>query len=206
MKDSKRSKSRHLETSAPSGRLSQSPYGVPPLLPTAPDGLARAGEHGVAGEPGTSPAYPDAIGDTTEVTSTSTSGMAPPHTGGAKLVSPGDRLQAERQNSIQHERYVARAMKGHTTPASGAFGIVGDVRAYPFVVSCKRTVKRTVSLVEMIEEACRYAEETDLVPAVAIRLQALADGVEKDWAVVPLRVLSTMVKARHPQDGREVTR
>jgi len=199
MNDRKRSKPRHEEADPISSRPSGSFTISPMLLPTAPGGLARAGEHGVAGEPGERPAYPNAISDTTKVDSTSPSGLD--LTTGSKLVSPGARLQAERQISIEHERYVARALKGHTTPASGALGIVGDVRANAFVVSCKRTIKKNVNLADIIEEACRYADAAELVPAVALRLHALADGVEKDWAVIPLRTLSALLYGRPQTSG-----
>lgn len=192
---SRRKRSKWLDEVVLAPRMSQSitPSGRSLHGLTAPAGSAAAnaarkdGGHDVAGESRTSAAYPNANGRGTK-----TDEVLPPRL----PVSRGARLQVERRDSIEHERYVAHALRGWTTPASGALGIVGDVHADPLVVSCKRTVKKTIDLVNMIEEACRYAAEEDLVPAVALRLHALADGVERDWAVVPLRTLSALMHGR----------
>ncbi|HTR49075.1 MAG TPA: hypothetical protein VMJ10_00130 [Kofleriaceae bacterium] len=38
-------------------------------------------------------------------------------------------------------------------------------------------MKKSVDLVNMIEQACGYADKEEMVPAVALRLHALRDGM-----------------------------
>lgn len=71
------------------------------------------------------------------------------------------------------------------------------------MISCKRTKTKNVDLVTMIEEACRFAEREDLVPGVALRLEALAEGIERDWAVVSLRTLSALLHSRSKTRGSD---
>jgi hypothetical protein len=121
-------------------------------------------------------------------------GANSPNNNGPRPGSSGDELQRRKRKSQDHEKFVARALNGRTTSASGALGDPGDVDADPFRIECKDTGGRTyrIRLVE-IEKIHHEAAACERTPAMAFRFRGLDADVEQDWIMLPIRVLATLL-------------
>lgn len=110
---------------------------------------------------------------------------------------PNGQLQDQREKSNQHELDVARLLRGKRVPGSGARGVVGDVMAEPLLVECKRTTLRVRPLDNNeLEKIAHEAASEGLTPAMAFRFDAIKPGVERDWVLVPARVLAALLRER----------
>lgn len=124
----------------------------------------------------------------------------PSNDSGPRHGSSRDELQWRKRKSQDHEKFVARALNGRTTSASGALGDPGDVDADPFRIECKDTEGRTyrIGLAE-IEKIHREAAACERTPAMAFRFRGLEADVEQDWIMLPIRVLATLL----PETGND---
>ncbi len=102
----------------------------------------------------------------------------------------GDELQRRKAAAYEHERRVARLLGGTPRPGSGALGLPGDVATEGLLVSCKRTEQKSLTLpLAEIEKITLEAEAEGRTPAVALELAGV-DGAERDWIMVPARVIA----------------
>ncbi|MCP4446463.1 MAG: hypothetical protein GY811_14120 [Myxococcales bacterium] len=104
----------------------------------------------------------------------------------------GERLQKQKASALAHERRVARLLGGKLVPGSGSLGQPGDIRTEKFLISCKETSQTTFRVIEEIKKATAEAASEELMPAIVFHFTALPAHSERDWALVPLRVMASL--------------
>lgn len=115
----------------------------------------------------------------------------------ATSLSPA-RKPPDPEKSKKHEHDVARILGGTRQPASGALDEKGDVHAEPFLVECKYTARRQYPLLlSTLETISSQARGKDLTPALALRFTSIQPGEDRDWALVPLRVLAVLLNNKN---------
>lgn len=105
-----------------------------------------------------------------------------------------ERLQQQRAASVEHEERIAALVGGTRVAGSGSLGELGDVRTAELLISCKQTTQTTRKIVADIIEVCGLADSASRTPTLVYEFLSLPDQVEKDWALVPLRVLAAMTE------------
>jgi len=102
-----------------------------------------------------------------------------------------------KEASRKQEDLAAEILAGRTQPASGAFqGHKGDVITRFFKLECKTTENRSLSIkAAWLDKLWREAEMDDQIPAMAIEFQRLSPVIGKQWALIPLPVLATLLAA-----------
>ncbi|MCP4444740.1 MAG: hypothetical protein GY811_05245 [Myxococcales bacterium] len=113
----------------------------------------------------------------------------------------GERLQEQRASASAHERRVARLLGGDLVPGSGSLGQPGDVRTAQFLISCKETSQKTFRVIQEINKATAEAASVELTPAIVFHFTALPPHTERDWALVPLRVMASLGTHNNSADG-----
>jgi len=114
-----------------------------------------------------------------------TQDLVPP----AAVSSPdkGQKINENKRAATKHEADIAHLFGVNRIPGSGSLGIPGDVKTEELLISCKRTELRTYPLkLADLEEISRQAKEAGRIPAMAIRSEAVAPDVERDWLMLPV--------------------
>ena len=95
------------------------------------------------------------------------------------------------RKSQAQEARTAKAINGQRTPGSGAFaGHKGDVISDDFLVECKMTVKKSISLKSAwLAKIYREAVEKGKYPALHITVEESG----QDWIAVPLTVFESLL-------------
>ena len=112
----------------------------------------------------------------------------------------GEELEQRKERSRAHELRVASIIEGRRVPGSGALGIPGDVANELLLGECKSRQGRTVKVdLADIEKIVAEAEADGRTPALAMEFLAIEPGVEKDWVLLPLRVVAALLNQRKPR-------
>jgi hypothetical protein len=99
-------------------------------------------------------------------------------------------LQELKASSRKHERRIAELLGVKPTPGSGGLGIPGDVPTSWLLASCKQTEGRSCPFdLGDIEKATHDADLEQKTPLLIVEFVHAPQGVDRDWAFIPLRVL-----------------
>lgn len=111
--------------------------------------------------------------------------------GGRKPKAPKlGRTDTQHTRSRAQEDRVAKTTHGRRQPGSGAFaGLKGDVKQEDFLIECKRTDKKSISLtVKWLKKISMEALEAGKHPAMVLTLP-VDEPFDEDWLVIPLRLV-----------------
>lgn len=107
-----------------------------------------------------------------------------------------NRAKTRKQRSKVQEKEVASALGGRVRPNSGAtLYAKGDVLTPLFLVEAKTTERKSFSLTQDLLkkiESEAFAEGKD--PLMIVRFEKMED-IPQDWAVLPLRVLRSLLQS-----------
>jgi len=109
------------------------------------------------------------------------------------------------ESARRHQDRVAEALVGKVQPASGAVvGYKGDVVTRFFKVECKTTGRKSMSIKsDWLTKLFIEAEQEQQLPAMALEFQQLSLAVGKQWALIPLPVLSRLLLAWESAQKKE---
>jgi hypothetical protein len=87
---------------------------------------------------------------------------------------------------------------GKRVPGSGALGAPGDVRVGEnYLLSAKWTEAREFALrLHDLEIICEEAGDEGVSPMMAFRFDAIHEDAERDWVLLPVRVLVGLLNRR----------